>query len=123
MSSSGQQAADGVKIHLLDAVSTQRESVLNTFDSQRDAIIKAVDEQRQAAMAPLQSQQARQAGGRVNGPQPQPAAPSRQQAVAADIVLTLKALVAEEVRTQLIALLAAAEAKQKAAAPPPLPAG
>ncbi|HTQ13439.1 MAG TPA: hypothetical protein VMH86_06145 [Rhizomicrobium sp.] len=96
---------------LLDAVATQRESVLSTFDTQREAIIKAVDEQRRAAMNHAGTAPARPAAARPGVP-PSQAQQLRQQEVVRDIVATLKALVAEEVRSQLIALLSAAEARQ-----------
>ncbi|MGH6871272.1 MAG: hypothetical protein ACREHE_07185 [Rhizomicrobium sp.] len=119
MSGAGQQAqAKAGAVPLMDAVTTQRESVLSGFDSQREAIIKAVEEQRRAAMASGSTAQARQQGRPAV---PVSGVPNRQQSVAADIVATLKAMVAEEVRTQLLALLAAAEARQAAtAAPPPV---
>lgn len=103
---------------LISAVATQREGVLNSFDAQRDAIIRAVDEQRQAAMNSTKGGQPQMAGRPIGHTAPPPPAPSRQQIIG-EIVQTLKALVAEEVRMQLIALLAAADAKQKSAAQPP----
>ena len=104
---------------LISAVTTQREGVLNSFDAQRDAIIKAVDEQRRVAMDSTKGgQQPRIAGRPIGQPAPQPPAPSRQQIIG-EIVQTLKALVAEEVRAQLLALLAAADAKQNSNAQPP----
>src|SRR5207237_6541630 len=46
-------AADEPRIHLYEAVSTQRDKVLNSFDEQRAAILKAVADQRSAALAPI----------------------------------------------------------------------
>lgn len=103
---------------LISAVATQREGVLSSFDAQRDAIIRAVDEQRQAAMNSTKGVQPQMAGRPIGHSAPQPPAPSRQQIIG-EIVQTLKALVAEEVRAQLLALLAAAEAKQNSNAQPP----
>jgi len=96
-------------VHLYDAVSTQREHVLGSFDTQRAAILKAVADQREAALAPIKSVQARQSA-------PSPAAPNAgargqpnpRLLVVAEIVGQLKAMVAEEVRLQLMALLEAA---------------
>ncbi len=112
--------------HLYDAVATQRDHVLDSFGAQRNAILQAVAEQRQAAMAPIHTVQARQAaqaaassagvagtGGRGMPPV------TRQQLVAADIVAALKALVAEEVRVQLRALLELADARHAGGAPAP----
>jgi hypothetical protein len=114
--------APGPPVHLYEAASSQRERVVTGFDAQREAILKAVDDQRRAAMAPIQAAQTRQtqpgaprpiqAQAAAMNPAPSPAA-TRQQAVVADIVMTLKAMVAEEVRAQLVALLAAADARQK----------
>ncbi|HEY2068066.1 MAG TPA: hypothetical protein VGG48_00805 [Rhizomicrobium sp.] len=111
--------SDGGKAHLYEAVANQRERVLTGFDSQRDAIVRAVDEQRMAAMAPIYAVQGNVAAGRPAG---QPAAgrpgypaPNQQSSVAADIVMTIKAMVAEEVRSQILALLQAADSKQRAA--------
>ncbi len=103
---------------LISAVATQREGVLSSFDAQRDAIIRAVDEQRQAAMNSTKGGQPHIAGRPIGHPAPQAPAPTRQQIIG-EIVQTLKALVAEEVRMQLLALLAAADAKQKSTAQTP----
>jgi hypothetical protein len=125
MSSPGAQqpgVAPGQPVPLYDAASTQREKVVTGFDAQRQAILKAVDDHRLAAMAPIRAAQMQQAqdGARPVG---QPAAAAnpntaaaRQQAVIAEIVMTLKTMVAEEVRTQLVALLAAADQRQKSLA-------
>jgi hypothetical protein len=113
MSGAGAEAA---KAHIYEAASSQRDRVVTAFDIQRDAILKAVDDQRQAAMAPIRAVQVKQAqGGTGRAIGAPPPAPNRPQNVVADIVMTLKALVAEEVRVQLVALLSAAEARQNAA--------
>jgi hypothetical protein len=115
MSGAGAPPQSGAaRTHQFEAASGQRERVVSAFDVQRDAILKAVDDQRLAAMAPIRAVQARQAQGGTGRAIGAPPAPS-QQNVVADIVMTLKALVAEEVRVQLVALLAAAEARQNAA--------
>ena len=123
-----------------DAATGQRERVMSTFDSQRSAIIRAVDEQRLAAMAPIHAMQGQVMQGQAMQGQPiqsqaavrqaaaAPRAPSaaasQQSAVVAEIVLTIKALVAEEVRGQLLSLLQAADSKQRAAmGEPPAHAG
>jgi hypothetical protein len=104
--------------HLYEAVAGQRDRVLGAFDTQRAAILKAVADQRKAALAPIRNVQARKAGvppgaaGRPAGA----ASFSHQQLVAADIVLTLKAMIADEVRAQLAALLEAADSRGRAAA-------
>lgn len=106
--------------HLYDAVATQRDHVLSAFDTQKAAVLQAVAEQREAAIQPVRDVQARQAAqdgpapaGLAGGGRIPPVAP-RQQAVAADIVATLKVLIAEEVRAQLLALLDAASQRQAA---------
>lgn len=121
-------AAAEQRVHLYEAVSARRDQVLNQFAGQRAAILKAVADQRAAAVAPIlavQAKRAHEAG--VNEPamaamNPNPAAtPSAaappptnavirrrsllqfRRAVAADIVSTIRALVAAEVRAQLAA--------------------
>ena len=120
----------GAPTHLFDAVSTQREKVLGAFDMQRNAILQAVADQREAALAPIRAVHARQAApgptseGQPNtvrptstppvySAQPQPAL-NRQQLIAADIVAALKAVVAEEVRVQIVLLLEAARLRENA---------
>ena len=104
-------------VHLYDAVSTQRDHVLGSFDAQRAAILKAVSDQREAALAPIKSVQARQSSSSPAAPnagvrgQPGP-----RLLVAAEIVAQLKAMVAEEVRLQLLALLEAAVVRRNEAA-------
>ena len=117
------QAAGAPPKHLYDAVATQRDHVLDSFDAQRNAVLQAVAEQREAAMAPIHTVQARHAtqaaaspagavgpGGRAMPPL------TRQQAVAADIVAALRAMVAEEVRVQVCALLELAAQREAAVA-------
>jgi hypothetical protein len=126
------------RVHVLDAASTQREQVLNSFDMQRKAILKAVADQREAALAPVKAVQARKtmqntqsgsaaaANPAVSRPAAMPAGaqsapggqPTPQQLVAADIVAALKAMVAEEVRVQLVALLEAATLRDAAGSTP-----
>jgi hypothetical protein len=122
--------APGQPIHLHEAATQQRDRTVTGFDAQREAILKAVEEQRLAAMSPIRAAQQRQTQAHPAQPLAPgmtaagTAQPNRTQAVLADIVLTLKAMVAEEVRLQLVALLAAAEARQKSAAQtPPAPSG
>ena len=133
--SSAEAAAPGVQTqkptHLYDAVSTQRDHVVGSFEMQRNAILKAVADQREAALAPIkavrerQSQQPAARDGSAQAacrPGVAPAenirrsrshaALSQQELVASDIVATLKALVAEEVRVQLLILLEAATLKE-----------
>jgi hypothetical protein len=122
--------AGGTPTHLFDAVSTQREKVLGAFDMQRNAILQAVADQREAALAPIRAVHARQAApgqtseGQPNivrppstppvySAQPQPGL-NRQQLIAADIVAALKAVVAEEVRVQIVLLLEAARLRESA---------
>ncbi len=126
------------RVHVLDAASTQREQVLNSFDMQRKAILKAVADQREAALAPIKAVQARKtmqntqsgSAAAANPAVPRPAAmpaggpsasgsqPTPQQLVAADIVAALKAMVAEEVRVQLVALLEAATLRESGRSAP-----
>jgi hypothetical protein len=116
-------------VHLYQAADAQRERVLSAFDSQRAAILKAVADQRAAAMAPILAVQAKRAvpprpAPMANAPMPTPTAPAPpgiseaiigprgrlagmadpRRAIAAQIVETLKMLVAAEVRAQLAAL-------------------
>ncbi|MGD0190326.1 MAG: hypothetical protein ABSD74_06260 [Rhizomicrobium sp.] len=103
-----------------NAASTQRDHAVNSFESQRSAILKAVDEQREAALAPIRAVQVRQ-GAHVPGQPPQTPTNSADpgqgaplnphQLVALEIVAHLKALIAEEVRSQLLLLLEAATLK------------
>lgn len=136
MSAAG--VAPAPPVHLNEAAA-QRDRLVANYDAQREALLKAVEEQRQAAMAQVRTRQAptpnlapntaaspvmnpalNTAGAAVNpavaaqlAANPAAQAVSRQQAVIADIVLTLKAMIAEEVRNQLVALMAAADARQK----------
>lgn len=126
-------------VHLYDAVATQRDQVLNAYDAQRSALLQAVAEQREAATAPIRAVRERQAmqaaasaglrpadlqrAGGPLGANPLAAhkpygstAQARQQLVAADIVATLKMMIAEEVRAQLCALLNAADERLAKAA-------
>jgi hypothetical protein len=122
--------AGGTPTHLFDAVSTQREKVLGAFDMQRNAILQAVADQREAALAPIRAVHERNAAPTSEGQpnpvrptstppvysaQPQPAL-NRQQLIAADIVAALKAVVAEEVRVQIVLLLEAARLREGARA-------
>lgn len=95
--------------HLYDAIATQRDHTLGAYDTQKAAIVQAVAEQREAMVQPVRNVQARQAttAGLAGGARIPPL-PARQHAVAADIVATLKALIADEVRSQVHALLDAA---------------
>ena len=129
-------AADEPRIHLYEAVSTQRDKVLDSFDAQRAAILKAVADQRSAALAPITAVNVK----RATHPRPVPtnaaippspgnlAASSTsmigtrerrqlmadvRQAVAAQIVAALKLLVAGEVRAQLDAALLASPAPRE----------
>jgi hypothetical protein len=107
--------------HIYDAVTTQREHVLGGFDNERAALLKAVADQREAALAPVRAVQARQAAQAIAG-QGNPrlmAGISRQQLVAADIAATIKAMVAEEVHNQIVALLQHAGRQVKGEAPAP----
>jgi hypothetical protein len=120
--------AGGTPTHLFDAVSTQREKVLGAFDMQRNAILQAVADQREAAMAPIRTVHTRNAApGTIREGQPNTVRPtsapypgqpqpglSRQQLIAADIVAALKAVVAEEVRVQIVLLLEAARLRENA---------
>jgi len=140
MSAAG--VAPAPPVHLNEA-SAQRDRLVANYDAQREALLKAVDEQRQAAMAHVRLRQTPQsntttspamnpalnaANAAINptlaaqmAANPVAQAAARQQAVIADIVLTLKAMIAEEVRSQLIALMAAADARQKSLAEQPAP--
>lgn len=118
-------------VHLYDAVATQRDQVLDAYGAQRAAVLQAVTEQREAATAPIHAVRQRQAAQGVDPAAVRPAdlratgtapgaaslaphrpypstAEARRQLVAADIVATLKALIAEEVRVQVCALSSAA---------------
>lgn len=107
------------RIHLYDAASTQRESVMKGFDSQREALMQAVADQREAALAPIRAVNARQAAvagvdGRVLGPRGNsPAALSaadKTQAIT-EIAAAIRAIVAEEVSLQIATLLRDADAR------------
>lgn len=126
------QEADERRIHLYEAVSTQRDKVLDSFDAQRAAILKAVADQRTAALAPIMAVNTKRAAKERTAPTMTAAMPSppnvntassssmigaggrrqlmigARQAVAAQIVAALKMLVAAEVRAQLDAVLRAA---------------
>jgi hypothetical protein len=114
------------RVHLYDAVSTQRERVLKGFDTQREAILKAVADQHQAALAPIHAVQARQAAGtmaggvdgRVLGPRGSaaPASMAERTHMIAEIAAAIRVLVAEEVRSQLTTLLQDANGRVR---PPP----
>lgn len=102
-------AAAPARVHVLEAAANQRERVLTSFAEQRSAINKAVDDQRAAAMAPIDAVRARLGRGPLRG-NPQPALGAKATSgsgVAAEIVSILKGMIAEEVRVQLMALLAA----------------
>jgi|WetSurMetagenome_2_1015567.scaffolds.fasta_scaffold526378_1 hypothetical protein len=117
-------AGDG-RVHIYDAASTQREQVLKGFDRQREALLKAVDDQREAALAPIRTVQTRQAGGtatagvdgRVLGPRGGAAPLPGADRTMAEIVIAIRAIVAEEVRFQLAALLQNADARLRAEPP------
>ncbi len=97
---------------------SQRDRVLNAYDAQRAAVLKMVNDQRTATLssAPARGGQGGAPGtplppgmgtgalGAGNRPQ---VVGHRRDLVAADIVAAVKALVAEEVRNQLHALLRA----------------
>jgi hypothetical protein len=118
-------AADG-RVHIYDAASTQREQVLKGFDRQREALLKAVDDQREAALAPIRAVQTRQAAGtatagvdgRVLGPRGGATALPGADRTMAEIVIAIRAIVAEEVRLQLASLLQNADARMRAEPPP-----
>jgi len=115
--------ADERRIHLYEAVSTQRDKVLGAFDAQRAAILKTVDDQRTAALTPIMAVNAKRATQPASAPPPGRTGASgssvigaggrrqlmieAQRAVAAQIVATLKMLVAAEVRAQLAGTLQA----------------
>jgi hypothetical protein len=126
----GQEAAAppaGERVHIYDAASTQRENVLKGFDKQREALLKAVDDQREAALAPIRAVQTRQTAGtatagvdgRVLGPRGGASAATQSMAdrTIAEIAAVIRAIVAEEVRLQLTALLQNADARVRAAPP------
>lgn len=101
------------RIHLYDAASTQRDSVMKGFDNQREALMQAVADQREAALAPIRAVNARQAAvagvdGRVLGPrgntQTALTAADKSQTIS-EIAATIRAIVAEEVCLQIAALL------------------
>jgi hypothetical protein len=127
-------AAAEQRVHLYEAVSARRDQVLNQFAGQRAAILKAVADQRAAAVAPILAVQTRRANesnpnepaaAAMNpnaaaapgaAPPPLTNAPIRRRsllqfrrAIAADIVATIRTLVAAEVRAQLAAIDAAAK--------------
>lgn len=92
------------RVHLYEAVSARRDGVLKDFDNQRAALIKAVEEQRMAAIPPSLRGAGRPIAG-LPGMMPD-MAPARRP-VMQEIALTLRAIIAEEVRTQLASTLAA----------------
>ena len=120
-------AADEPRIHLYEAVSVQRDKVLNSFDAQRAAILKAVADQRTAALAPIAAVNVKRATqerapptktAALSSPRNIDSASSNstikaggrrrlmigaRQAIAAQIVGALRMLVAAEVRAQLAA--------------------
>ncbi len=93
------------------------------FDVTRKSLLDAVAQQREAVLASIRSARTSAAQGTPAAQNPTPprgpAAPNRPEAVAADIAATLKAIVAEEVRTQILALLDAAARREKALAEAP----
>jgi hypothetical protein len=121
------QQPEEPRIHVYGAAASQRERVLSSFHEQRDAIFKAVAEQRAATAAPIEAVRAQLSGlGRSPagrdaplGASPAPAVAARQRgaaatpeprrAVAAEIVASLKQLIAEEVQRQLQLAFAALE--------------
>ena len=139
-----QPVADESRIHLYEAVSTQRDKVLDSFDTQRAAVLKAVADQRAAALAPITAVNEKRAMQlRAGAATSLPLLPSHiaatgngmigaagrrqlvaesRRVVAAQIVASLKALVAAEVRAQLAPLQAptpsAPEHADPAAGPP-----
>jgi hypothetical protein len=110
--------AQAQRVHVLDAAAQQRERVLTSFTDQREAIIKAVADQRAAAVAPIDAVRARLGKGNLRRPQPATRPPA-EAGVAAEIVAILKALIAEEVRLQVHALL---QPEDATAARPPVSA-
>jgi hypothetical protein len=116
--------AGEARVHIYDAASTRREQVLQGFDKQREALLKAVDDQREAALAPIRAVQTRQAAGaatagvdgRVLGPRGGAALPGADRTMA-EIVIAIRAIVAEEVRFQLAALLQNADSRLRAEPP------
>ncbi len=114
-----QPAAQERRVHVYEAVANQRSNVLSSFDAQRAAIFKAVADQRQAALAPILAVQAKMTTPGAAAPVRSTASGGQvtpQQLIVADIVMALKALVAEEVRLQLGARLGASQPTD--AAPP-----
>jgi hypothetical protein len=96
------------RVHLYEAVAARRDGVLKDFDSQRAALIKAVEEQRMAAIPPSLRARARSAAGATAGPAGLGLdAGTLRRPVMQEIALTLRAIIAEEVRTQLASTLAA----------------
>jgi hypothetical protein len=134
-------AADEARIHLYEAVSTQRDKVLDSFDAQRAAILKAVADQHAAALAPIMAVNAKRAtqpraAPTTHGPMLPSAgsatpsgssttqAGARRQliiavrrAAAEEIVAALKTLVAAEVRAQLEATSSAGDSRQRVPRP------
>ncbi|MFN3583341.1 hypothetical protein [Phenylobacterium sp.] len=89
--------------HLYDAVSAQRDEILGGFGEQREALIRAVEEQRLAAM-----------------PRHMRLAALSPAQASAEIVQTLRQLVAKEVTRQLhlaIASMMAERAQSQGEAP------
>lgn len=94
------------RVHLYEAVSARRDGVLRDFDSQRAALIRAVEEQRQAAIPPSLRAPPRPTIVPTAGLAGMPADALRRP-VMQEIALTLRAIIAEEVRTQVASTLAA----------------
>jgi hypothetical protein len=108
-------------MHLYEAASAQRDKVMTSFDAQRAAILKAVADQREAALAPIRAVRARRVGqaaantaslfaggipsalgkGVIMGRSAYQPSLDRGRMIAAEIVATIKTLVAEEVKFQL----------------------
>lgn len=114
-SDSTAQAPSAAK-HPYEFASDQRTQVLDSFDAQRRAILKAVADQRAAVTAPIRDVHNRQPN-RAQGPAVGTSISTMplgdlQLTVAGEVVAQLKALVAEEVRAQLILLLEAATCRQ-----------
>jgi len=96
------------RVHLYEAVAARRDGVLKDFDSQRTALIKAVEEQRMAAIPPSLRPHARQTAGPTAGIAGMASeAGILRRPVMQEIALTLRAIIAEEVRAQLASTLAA----------------
>jgi hypothetical protein len=102
----------------------QRDAALSNVDAQRRAMLAAVDAHRTALLPQApgipRSQPAAAPQMRMQPPPPPPQRqPTQQELVAADIVSTLRVLIAEEVHRQLVALLQVADAKMTGVSEPP----